>query len=243
MVEFNVHTAFRQSAYNRREILVPDLSDDLAAIYMQTSTSSSTGTPPTVDGTWADGGTSGYRQEPAVRMIHRGFTTTKVGESIVDAYSSVPNAGMVGLFSGVASGQFSSWKYSSRVYSASFNPVDVQAGDYTLGIILKNNLNPVHTDADHVVLIENHMFDSIARAYMSIVLRKEPWGQAGSVTPAVLHYSPWHAEKSMAISLAVTPSGPGGISFQIMHNSQLIPATPNLWSGGQLTPVALNLPE
>lgn len=34
-----------------------------------------------------------------------------------------------------------------------------------------------------------------------------------------------------------------GISFQIMHNGQLIPATPNLWSGGQLTPVGLNLPE
>lgn len=34
-----------------------------------------------------------------------------------------------------------------------------------------------------------------------------------------------------------------GLDFQIMHNGQLIPATPNLWSGGQLTRVGLNLPE
>lgn len=34
-----------------------------------------------------------------------------------------------------------------------------------------------------------------------------------------------------------------GTQFQIKHNGALIPATPNLWSGGQLTPVALNRPE
>lgn len=43
------------------------------------------------------------------------------------------------------------------------------------------------------------------------------------------------------ISILLAEGSP--ISFQIMHNGQLIPATPNLWSGGQLTPVGLNLPE
>lgn len=34
-----------------------------------------------------------------------------------------------------------------------------------------------------------------------------------------------------------------GLPFRIKVDGQLIPATPNLWSGGQLTPVGLNLPE
>lgn len=84
----------------------------------------------------------------------------------------------------------------------------------------------------------------------------EIWNLSGRYYPFTLGYEVIDAPKRVTLHGTVRPDlvrhywyfvvtlrAKAGTKFQIMHNGALTPATPNLWSGGQLTPVALNLPE
>lgn len=241
MVDLSVQEVYRLTAYNHKYIEVPDLSDDRAA-FILTSGYSSGGPSPITDATWVRTSISGVVR-PSAALLHRGLTTPKAGTSSIDMYFTGLHAGLVAIFDGVTEGSISDWSTSKRVTTVDFPPVTVKPGDYTAGLVLSTGSNPITAAEGSTVLINQVRLEAVNNLYASLILTDEPWQTSGTVYPKRLTFSPWTASEASYLSMVLTPSGPEGISFQIMHDGQLIPATPNLWSGGQLTPVGLNLPE
>ena len=80
--------------------------------------------------------------------------------------------------------------------------------------------------------------------YNNAMLHHISWFKAGT-GPSLINVGGRAEERYIDIfaDVSLTLVEDSATAFQIKVNGQLIPATPNLWSGGQLTPVGLNLPE
>lgn len=178
----------------------------------------------------------------ASRMLHKGFTTQHHGTSVVDfGYVSVPYAFQTFLVSGMSSGYITPSVYGvGNSYTSPYPNVDVQPGDFTAVLCITEDEVRVSPPSGYTEIANKS--DTQYKTDWSLVVKDEPWTFAGNVAPVELGRFTRN-RSHMYHSIVMRPSGPEGISFQIMHNGQLIPATPQRWNGSSLEPVNLNLPK
>lgn len=245
MVDVENIETFETSSYGTVPVAFPDLSPSKAKIFFEVNSSFIRSAPVNV-ATDRDAAIRGMNTQ----RFHKGLTTPKSQSETLNIVSSgIRAAGLDILLKGVESGTLGATTNNggTTLTYAPFGNVSLKAGDTSMGVVLVYNRTPTvySVPSGYTLKSSATLTYGSNTVWYALIQRDNPVTQAGSYPGAALNFAvyPNAIGNQLCYTFGLTPAGPEGVSFQIMHNGQLIPATPNLWSGGQLTPVGLNLPE